>query len=421
MGSLVARLKNGKAAKQIVLLSSGSLIAQLLTFAMSPVLTRLYSTEVIGLFTFVLSIVSAFSGVICLRYDVSIVTADKESFGPLFKACVIITVALSLLIGVGSFVVCWLFEMVEPSSLWTIVFVFPLLLVAGAINILNGCNNRNEEYKAISDAYVGRSVAQNAIMVGAGLVAPNAAVLLVSQLVGQFAGIKLQLRAIHDSWKDALRVDSDAVRRAVVDNRAQALFSTPATLLNAASYSLVSLCIGNVYGMGVLGLYSISFRVLGVPLAVFSSNIARVHCKLSEREMGSSGSYFKSTLKMLLASLAIILPISALLFFFSPPPAFSVLFGPEWEEAGVYVQILVPMFLLRFLAGSIGYGFFLSRKQWQETVIQLLLLITLVGVLAISVACGADVITFLVALSSTWSVVYLTEIGLFVVNSKRGA
>lgn len=319
MGSLVARLKNGKAAKQIVLLSSGSLIAQLLTFAMSPVLTRLYSTEVIGLFTFVLSIVSAFSGVICLRYDVSIVTADKESFGPLFKACVIITVALSLLIGVGSFVVCWLFEMVEPSSLWTIVFVFPLLLVAGAINILNGCNNRNEEYKAISDAYVGRSVAQNAIMVGAGLVAPNAAVLLVSQLVGQFAGIKLQLRALHDSWKDALRVDSDAVRRAVVDNRAQALFSTPATLLNAASYSLVSLCIGNVYGMGVLGLYSISFRVLGVPLAVFSSNIARVHCKLSEREMGSSGSYFKSTLKMLLASFAIILPISALLFFFSPP------------------------------------------------------------------------------------------------------
>ncbi len=420
MGSLVARLKNGKAAKQIVLLSSGSLIAQLLTFAMSPVLTRLYSTEVIGLFTFVLSIVSAFSGVICLRYDVSIVTADKESFGPLFKACVIITVALSLLIGVGSFVVCWLFEMVEPSSLWTIVFVFPLLLVAGAINILNGCNNRNEEYKAISDAYVGRSVAQNAIMVGAGLVAPNAAVLLVSQLVGQFAGIKLQLRALHDSWKDALRVNSDAVRRAVVDNRAQALFSTPATLLNAASYSLVSLCIGNVYGMGVLGLYSISFRVLGVPLAVFSSNIARVHCKLSEREMGSSGSYFKSTLKMLLASLAIILPISALLFFFSPP-AFSVLFGPEWEEAGVYVQILVPMFLLRFLAGSIGYGFFLSRKQWQETVIQLLLLITLVGVLAISVACGADVITFLVALSATWSVVYLTEIGLFVVNSKRGA
>ena len=136
--------------------------------------------------------------------------------------------------------------------------------------------------------------------------------------------------------------------------------------------------------------------------------------------MGSSGSYFKSTLKMLLASLAIILPISALLFFFSPP-AFSVLFGPEWEEAGVYVQILVPMFLLRFLAGSIGYGFFLSRKQWQETVIQLLLLITLVGVLAISVACGADVITFLIALSATWSVVYLTEIGLFVVNSKRGA
>lgn len=419
MGSLVARFKNGKAAKQIALLSSGSLIAQLLTFAMSPVLTRLYSTEIIGLFTFVLSIVSAFSGVVCLRYDVSIVTADKKSFGPLFKACVVITVALSLLIGVGSFVVCWLFDMVESTSLWTIAFVFPLLLVAGAINILNGCNNRNEEYKAISSAYVGRSVAQNAIMVGAGFIAPNAAVLLVSQLVGQLAGIKLQLRALHDSWKDALRESSDAVRRAVVDNRVQALFSTPATLLNAASYSLVSLCIGNVYGMGVLGLYSISFRVLGVPLAVFSSNIARVHCKLSEREMGSSGSYLKSTLKMLLASLAIILPISALLLF--SPPAFSVLFGSEWEEAGVYVQILVPMFLLRFLAGSIGYGFFLSKKQWQETVIQLLLLITLVGVLAISVACGADVIAFLVALSATWSVVYLLEIGLFVFNSKRGA
>ena len=136
--------------------------------------------------------------------------------------------------------------------------------------------------------------------------------------------------------------------------------------------------------------------------------------------MGSSGSYLKSTLKILLASLVIILPISALLLLFSPP-VFSVFFGSEWEEAGVYVQILVPMFLLRFLAGSIGYGFFLSKKQWQEAVIQLLLLITLVGVLAISVACGADVIAFLVALSATWSVVYLLEIGLFVFNSKRGA
>lgn len=419
MTSIDNRVKNGKVARQVALLSSGSLIAQFITFAMSPVLTRIYSTEVIGLFTFVLSIVSAFSGVICLRYDVSLVTAEKDSFDPLFKACIIITVVLSLLIGIVSFIVCWFFRLVEPTSLWSILFVIPLLLVSGVINILNGCNNRNEEYKAISNAFVGRSVAQNMIMVGAGFVAPNAAVLLFSQLLGQFAGIKLQLRALHNSWRAALRANLASVYSAIIKNKSQALFSTPATLLNAASYSLVSLCIGNVYGMGVLGLYSVSFRVLGMPLAVFSSNIARVHCKMSEREMAVCGSYLKSTIKMLLASLAIILPISALLFLFSPP-VFAIFFGVEWEEAGEYVQLLVPMFLLRFLAGAIGYGFFLSGKQWQEMVIQFLLLVTLLCVLAISIACEGDINVFLGVLSATWSIVYLIEIALFIINSKRG-
>ena len=417
--SFISSLKNKASLKHVAVLSSGSLIAQLLTFACSPILTRLYTTEVVGVFTFVLSIVSMFSGVICLRYDVSIVTSGKRSFGPLLKACAIVTVLLSLVVSIGSFLFVYFTQALDRSHLWAVLFVFPLLVIAGLINVLNGCNNKDEQYKAISKAYIGRSAIQNMVMVFGGFIAPTALTLLFSQLFGQFAGLKTQLKGVGEKWKSGLVADWQEVKLIMIENKAQALFSTPATLLNAASYSLVSLCVGNVYGMAILGLYSVSFRVLGAPLSVFSSNIAKVHCKQAESEMAECSSYLKSTLKMVGIALVIILPIGLVLLLFSPQ-AFAFLFGSEWREAGVYVQILIPMFCLRFIAGSVGFGFYLSKKQWQEMIIQALLLVTLFGVVIVSNSLSGDVTFFLTSLSVTWSVVYAIEIALFLANAKKG-
>lgn len=412
-----AKLTNGS-LKAIAALSSGALIAQLLTFACSPLLTRLYTVEQVGLFTFVLSVVSMFSGVICLRFDVTLVTSGSDGqFGALLKLCAVLTLALSAI--VGGLAIVYAYATLGSSDWWVAVFVFPLLVIAGAINILNACNNRSEKYGVIGRAYAKRSVAQNSFMVLGGLILPGTFTLLFSQLFGQISGIAEQFKGLGDDWKKGARASRADAAAAAIDNKSQALFSAPATLLNAASYSLVSLCVGDIFGMAALGLYSVSYRVLGAPLTIFSSNIAKVHCKQAEKDIARTSNYFRCTVRMILLSVVIIAPIAFLLFAFSPP-AFSFFFGSDWYSAGVYVQMLVPMFCLRFVAGSIGFGFFLSGKQRQEMVIQALLLVSLIAVVVATKACGFGMESFLYLLSFVWSLIYAAEIGLCILNSRKG-
>ena len=78
LNNICNRLKKNNFLNAIFVLSSGSIWAQGIVFLCSLIITRLYLPADIGFFTFILSIINIFSGVINGRYEISIVSASRR-------------------------------------------------------------------------------------------------------------------------------------------------------------------------------------------------------------------------------------------------------------------------------------------------------------------------------------------------------
>ena len=64
--------------RSIFVLMTGSVVAAAIRAVATPVLTRLYSQEAMGAYSYLISISSIFMGVVNCRYDISIVTDSEE-------------------------------------------------------------------------------------------------------------------------------------------------------------------------------------------------------------------------------------------------------------------------------------------------------------------------------------------------------
>ena len=77
MKQLIKNLRQNKALSSITTLASGSLIAQVITILTSPITTRIFTPEELGTYTLLITAVNMFGPIICLRYDLAIVTEKQ--------------------------------------------------------------------------------------------------------------------------------------------------------------------------------------------------------------------------------------------------------------------------------------------------------------------------------------------------------
>lgn len=413
----LANLAKTPYLKSILVLSGGSLIAQGINFICSLIMTRQYPKVAIGNYSYILSIIAMFSTVINARYDVRIVSAkDEHEVYVLIKLCICISSIVSVVVTVGAYLYGYISHQTQYQSvLW---WIMPHLIVLGLINVLNAYNNRHGEYKLISGAYLTRTGWQSGLMVGTGFISPVSGALLGSQLVGQLFGVKMQSKELVKHLKEVIQCKTNELKTAAVKYKDQPLFSVPASFVNALSYSLIGVTIGSSFGMEVLALYAISDKVLGLPLGIFSSNIAKVHFKEANLEIAQKGSFEKSTVKMMLFSSLISICMVAVLMIFAPK-LFMLLYGNTWRNAGMFVRILVPMFGLRLIVGAVGFTFVIANKQKLEFVFQIMLLVSLMVVSIIRMVFRLEITSFLTAITIAYAAVYMSEIITIVKISRR--
>lgn len=78
--------------KSITILISGSILGQIVNFITAPVMTRFFSPEDIGIYTYITTIAYVFSPILCLRYETAIVLEeDEDNIFAILKFCFIST------------------------------------------------------------------------------------------------------------------------------------------------------------------------------------------------------------------------------------------------------------------------------------------------------------------------------------------
>lgn len=358
--------------KSVVMLASGSFIAQLVAFLCSPVITRLYTPEDMGVFTYVLSLVTIFMGVINGRYDISVVTdSSEDNVFPLMKLSFLIGFVVTILATAGLGVVV----VGKGISASWIIYIFLVLLSYAIINPLTAYNNRNKEYKTISITYTIRKSVQSIGSIICALFTRTGHGLMLPYAVGQYLGVRQQSKNLRGRWKEIVDVPKEDVMAVAKQHRNQPIFSMPAQLVNSLSYSLITIIITQLYGMAIVGYYSISVKLLGLPLALIGGNISKVFVERASKEYAETGSFSVSYKKTFYLLLAIGVPMVLLLYFFAPWFC-ELFFGEGWGVSGEYIKLLAPMFGIRFITSALSPSMVIVNKQKFELALQALFLVS---------------------------------------------
>lgn len=393
--------------KNIAILATGSIVAQMITVIGAPFITRLFSPEDIGIYTYILAVSHLFMSIINGRYDMSIVSEKEEkNVYPLIKLSLIFALMMSVVISIIYGIYSYFF--VDYSSyLYTAVFLFILLLSYGIINVLTSFNNRNKEYKLISSVYVLRTSCQNLGAIILGLFKIGMLGLLIPYTIGQFLGISRQAKSLKPHFHDIQKVTREELMKVMRLHYKQPLLSAPAQFANSFSYSSITIFIGSLFNMAVVGYYSISVRLLGLPLSVISGNVSKVFYEEASREYDLTGGFYNAFRKTALFQFVLAIPIVLSMIFFAPP-VFNFVFGEGWRTAGVYVTILAPMFGFRFIVTTLTPALLVAKKQSYELALQLLFIIASVVSFVITKEFSLSVETFLLLISSLYSIVYIS-------------
>lgn len=404
--------------RSIALLTSGSMLGQIIGFIGSMFMTRLYLEEEIGIMTTVISVSGIFAPVINGRFDFAIVKEqNKDNVFALVKFTVLFGLVMSLIISIGSLPYFYGIDgFISP--LVAVLFVFLILVIHAFSNVFRSYNNNIGDFRTMTTVIVMRRLAEEVSMIIFGLIGGKSLGLLISRVIGQYFGMRREIRNIKLHFAEIIAVDINRMKSVYHLHKRQLFLSTPASLLNAASYSLISLLIGKYYGLGVLGVYAISFAVLGLPLSVISGNVSKVYFGEASKEYAETGSFSIATIKSLK-----FLVVCSIAFFFAMyflfPILVPIIYGKAYSASSIMIRILAPMFAVRFVSSSLTTGLVVCNKQNYEFLIQIGFIVSIFLVSTLSSYLNWSISIFLLGISITYTIVYLFNLFVIYYYSKK--
>jgi O-antigen/teichoic acid export membrane protein len=172
----------------------------------------------------------------------------------------------------------------------------------------------------------------------------------------------------------------------------------PDQLINTFTGSVHILFIGYAFGPTQLGYVSLIFSALYLPVTVVSSSIKDVFRQRASVEFAETGNCRPIFVKLLMPVTLAGLAGFGLLYIIAPW-IFVLVFGPDWASAGLYAQLLIPMFFFNFVSMSLGGVLVFTNQMnvsfwWQVTSLIMGVLSLLIGILGFgSVTCTLIIFT----------------------------
>lgn len=356
----------GGVGRQMITVLTGTGLAQLITLLSAPLLTRIYNPDQYGIYANVAGICALAAVVATGRYESSIIipTEDREATACLKLSLVIagiVSIGLFLVVAVAGETILGILGLSFPAGF---LYVVPLYtLFGGAYQAGYSWLVRTGGFPAISLGRIGAAVASVVVTLGIGFLHPRAPGLVAGLLAGQAFACFLFLRSLDEkTWRMLGEVTRSTMRSTAIRFRRFPLYAVPADLCNSASQQVPAILLLAHFGPGAAGLFALTQRMLNLPISLLSSSILDVFKKRAADDLAVRGECRGLFLKTMffLAGIAL-LPLLVILL--AAPPAFRLAFGDEWTRAGVYAQILAPMFYFRFVASPLSYLLYLTERQ----------------------------------------------------------
>ncbi len=356
----------------VLTLMTGTALSQILLILISPILTRLYSPADFGTYALFTSLTSAIAVIAAGRYELAVILPRRheEAFN---------LMVLSLMITAGTSLVTLLVLSIFNQSISRLLgdpllspwlyYVAIAVLFTSFYQIFNYWSNRKKQYKKIAISRITQSSGMAVVSLSLGFFHAGASGLIFGTIAGfGLAAFTLALQNWSEDKQQLQFLSKITMKEQATLYRDFPKINSLHAFIDMLQLNGIVFITSAFFGSAVLGYYTLTMRVLKLPLNFMGKSIAQVFYQKAT-ETYNTGENLHVFVKRTLIRLSIIaLPIFAVLIFVAPF-LFTIVFGQEWREAGVYTQILCPWICLNFIYSPVSQVPLLVNKQKQNLLV----------------------------------------------------
>ena len=384
---LLLRLNENAFFKNVSTLAAGTILSQLILFAASPLLTRLFSAADFGILALFTSISTIAAIITTGRYELAIGLPKKDEDGANMVGLVIFLGGL-----VSSF---YLFVIFVLKSLninfihhiqllnLPVAYLIPVFtFFAGVCSAFQYWNQRKKNYKRIAFGNAVQVVGATLFNVAFGLLGYKTFGLIWGLLIGQICGsLTLFLTLYYNGYLKSIQLSKFKSNALEYSSFPKYLIISDFSL--SISQQVVPIIFSILFNSSIVGYFSVANRMLRIPSIVLTSSIGNVFRNDAIdtiRTTGNCKRLYISTFKKLVY---LSVPIYVLIFSIAPW-IFSVFFGKSWIQSGYFAQIICIMLVFDFVASPLNMLFYILNKQ--KIYMRLQFLNSIIGILLIILA-----------------------------------
>ena len=272
----IQTLMKSQMLRNVTKISSGTMLGQAISIVTLPIFTRLYGATVIGywtLFTSVAVIVNALSD---LGLSNAIMMDDEgEQSEKLFSVITTISFIISLIVGVGYFVIKSVTP--DPSGLHPLFYsivLFVLIFTQQQVNVCYNWLNKKKQYNILMKNPIINNVSVAVIAIPLGLMGFTKYGYYIGLVLGQVFTLFHMRRYLPRIFFDfKFRDHFDVIR----SHLTYVKFQMPTYLVAQVKNQAPVFFIRSFFGVEILGYYSVCMRVLNIPVNLLASSIGKVY------------------------------------------------------------------------------------------------------------------------------------------------
>lgn len=360
--------------KNISILLSGTVIAQIITFSLSPLLTRLYTPEDFGILALFMSISAIFGVIATGRFELAIVLPKEDKDA---NNILVLSVILTTFTALFSLILLSIFNAPitdfsnNPAISKWLYFVFFSVLFTGLYQAFNNFSIRNKTFKTNAFGRIFQAFSMTGIQLILGFISFGSAGLIIGTIVGQlFAALILSWKWIANYSSIKPYISKSLIKYNFKRYNNFLKINTPHALIDTIQDSGIIFVITIFFSQVVLGSYAFAFRILKVPVSMLGSAMYQVFYQKAS-EAYNNGQDIRPLLLKIYRNLFIIGFPVFLILTFTTPTLFKFIFGEKWILSGEIAQILCPWLFFNFLASPVSCITLVLNKQKEAMYITL--------------------------------------------------
>jgi len=391
MRSALKKFTGSEFLKNVATLLTATGLAQAISLAIYPVLTRIYTPEEHGLFALYLSIITLTAIISTGKYELAIMIPKREKDGAgltLLGILLSFAFSLFLLLFIALFrsrIPGWLGNPLMEKWLWYIPLSTFLVAV---FQSLSYWSNRKSEYRTIGGANLIQSLVNSAVKLSASRTLLHGGGLMAGAIAGQLIGAAVFVGRLFRNGVQLFREVTFADLKSLAGQHSFfPRYSMLHKLINNFSSSLPVFVFTRWFDPAVVGFFGLGFMLINRPMNLLSTSFSRVFAQRIIA-MHNSGKSIAGDVKRFVWRMAAIAIIPTLLIIVAAPWLVTIVFGSNWHEAGVYMRIFAPWLFVVFLSAPINFIADMVSRQRKAMLLEVIKLVFRGGALGTGVVTG---------------------------------